>query len=96
MHLHHVEGLVESLFFGKEHFVNIDGRNVIALLVVRVQLVEHDQLLLQRSLRLLVDLPRVVDALRDLVDLVADLVLLWHFISVSVERIADSKNLVSD
>lgn len=71
LHLHHVEGLVKGFLFGEEHLVDIDCRNVviILLLVIRIQLVEDDQLIFQGSSRLIIHILGILNSLTDSLDL---------------------------
>jgi hypothetical protein len=70
LHLHHVESLVKSFLFGDEHLVDIDCRNVvimlltrIELLVIRIELVEDDQLIFERSSRLIEHVLSIINSL---------------------------------
>jgi len=96
LHFHHVHCLIKSLFFGQEHLVDVDGRNVIALLVIGIEFIEHHQLLFKRVLCLYINLSRVVNRFSNFRDHVIYFMHLWNLVSTSCERIANSKNFVSD
>lgn len=96
--LHHVEGLVKSLFLGEEHLVDVNGRGLtLLLIVVRVRnLVEVDELLLQEVSGSVIHIHGVLDRVLDLLDLAWDGGNLWELVSVSGEGVTDFLDLLSN
>jgi len=96
LHLHHIECLIHGFLFCEEHFVDINGRDLIILLIVGVKLVEDHELLGERVLGLMIHVSRVINALSDFVDLPIDLVHLRNLIPISMERVADTQDFISN
>lgn len=96
LHLHHIQGAIQSFLFREEHFVNIDGRNLILLLVIHVKFVENDQLVSQRRLSLLEYICGILNTLAYLCNFHVHLAHLWQLVPISSKGIADSLNLFSD
>ncbi len=95
---HLVEGLVESLFLGQEHLVDVDGGGLTLLLtIVRIRdFVEVSELLLQECSGSIVNVLGIFDGVLDLLNFAWNGGNFRKFISISRERIANFLNLVSD
>jgi len=96
LRLHKVEGLVESLFLGKEHLVDVDGRAGVAVDGVSVDGVEFHQLLSQELSGVLVDGLVVLDGVLHPLHLHVEVGSTGQVVELSSERLTESLDLVSD
>lgn len=94
---HHVQSLIQYLFSGNEHFVNINSWyfHTIALILV-IKPVELNQLFSQRVFCLLQHIPSVFNWLLHSLHMVRNIILAWQFKPLSWERITDSVDSIAD
>lgn len=66
------------------------------MLIVGIKLVEDHELLSERALGLMIHISCIIDTLRNFYDLSIDFVHFWNLVSISIERIANTEDLISN